>query len=964
MPLDNKDKYHLESVSTLIIYYQNVRGLRTKVQSFYDEVCASDFDFLCLTETWLSADVGDAELFPMLYNVVRCDRAFAACDLTRGGGVLLAAKVRYQLIPLNVSSIRSVLPMIDFTCCKVKLTNNINICLCVIYIPPHCPVADFELFFEMLEDFLIVLNDVDKSFLIGDFNVHFTNESDNDRRLIIINNFMEFFNFTQFNNIPNNHGFILDLVFSDLVCGVSKFDEAFVPVDAHHPCLVINLSYAHNHYKEFIPDFIPRTYNFSKADFATMYKIFSEIDWSLLYNCSDVDDACNIFYDLIYSTFDYTVPYTVCKHDKGYPIWFTRSIISKIKLKNKAHKKFKLSKQSADYEYYKALRSQVKTMIRFAYENYISKIEGNLVSDPKTFWNYIRGKKSHTRIPGQMTYNDSQLDNADAIVNAFAHFFQSVYIESNSNSCNKPCDKQSGESFPNIAVHCFSLSDVRLALKQVKNKKTAGLDLVPAYIVKDCYNIFCEPLLHIYNLILKTSTFPSIWKKVKVCPVFKSGDHTNIVNYRPIAILSNFSKVFESILYKHLYAQVKNLISPCQHGFMKKRSTETNLAVLSQYVAEALNQRGQVDVLYTDFRKAFDTINFLILIKKLDHFGFSGGLCNLFLSYLSEREQVVVYQQSRSLPFFATSGVPQGSNLGPLLFLLFINDLSDIMDSNRLFYADDLKLYAKIDCFSDCLNLQHDLDKVYNWCCENCLFLNIGKCKVISYSRKRQITQFDYSINNDLIQRCSKTTDLGVTFDTEFTFREHITIKIKESCRVLGFIYRNCSDFRNRNDSLKTLYYALVRSKLEYCSLIWYPVYSYMVKGIERIQRKFLKFLYRQRFGYYPHRHFEHSILLSIFGVLSLETRRVLSSINFVYKLNNFYIDCPLLLDYLNFYVPRLSSRSSRTFYCTFNRSNALKRSPITVACSNFNIFAKDCDLNFDSLKCILGKAVLEFSKK
>ncbi|XP_063901350.1 uncharacterized protein LOC135120956, partial [Zophobas morio] len=133
------------------------------------------------------------------------------------------------------------------------------------------------------------------------------------------------------------------------------------------------------------------------------------------------------------------------------------------------------------------------------------------------------------------------------------------------------------------------------------------------------------------------------------------------------------------------------------------------------------------------------------------------------------------------------------------------------MDSNRLFYADDLKLYAKIDCFSDCLNLQHDLDKVYNWCCENCLFLNIGKCKVISYSRKRQITQFDYSINNDLIQRCSKTTDLG-------------------------FIYRNCSDFRNRNDSLKTLYYALVRSKLEYCSLIWYPVYSYMVKGIERIQ--------------------------------------------------------------------------------------------------------------------------------
>lgn len=186
---------------------------------------------------------------------------------------------------------------------------------------------------------------------------------------------------------------------------------------------------------------------------------------------------------------------------------------------------------------------------------------------------------------------------------------------------------------------------------------------------------------------------PKQWKKAYVCPIFKSGDITNVTNYRPISLLSNFAKVFETLLYKQLFSSLKCYISPQQHGFVEKRSTITNLACFSQYVSDSIDSRGQVDTIYTDFCKAFDQIDHFVLLDKLCRFGFSESLCKLFRSYLTDREQVVRYQNFFSKTIIPTSGVPQGSNLGPLLFLLFINDIVENITCEKLLFADDLKLF-------------------------------------------------------------------------------------------------------------------------------------------------------------------------------------------------------------------------------------------------------------------------------
>jgi hypothetical protein len=223
--------------------------------------------------------------------------------------------------------------------------------------------------------------------------------------------------------------------------------------------------------------------------------------------------------------------------------------------------------------------------------------------------------------------------------------------------------------------------------------------------------MLAKPLTYIFN-------FPVAWKMSHVTPVFKSGDRSDVTNYRPIC---NFSKVFEHVLHCLVYPHVSHMIIDSQHSFMKGRSTVTNLAVISQCLCEIVDREGQVDCIYTDFSKAFDRMNLSILLEKLDSFGFSGNLVNLMYSYLSGRQQCVV-NGFRSRAYWQSSGVPQGSVLGPLLFNLYVNDITAGIHSHCLLYADYLKIYRQIRSSVDCEQLQADLTTLDNWWqrVENC----------------------------------------------------------------------------------------------------------------------------------------------------------------------------------------------------------------------------------------------------
>jgi hypothetical protein len=253
-------------------------------------------------------------------------------------------------------------------------------------------------------------------------------------------------------------------------------------------------------------------------------------------------------------------------------------------------------------------------------------IECKLSKDPKRFWGYIHQKKGRSRIPGTMHFDDLTLSSPQDIVDAFSSFFNQVYLASDPEYTKRVVDT----NFHNIiSITQIFEEEIISSLKSFKTSMTAGLDGIPSFLLRDCAQIFVTPLFSIFNLIIKSSTFPTVWKQARVSPIFKKGDLSNIEHFRPISIICNFSKILESILYKRIYAGVKNYISPHQHGFVEKRSTLTNLAYFSQYVSEAIDSKYQVDVLYTDFQKAFDQIDHFILLRKLEQFGFD----NSYLPY-------------------------------------------------------------------------------------------------------------------------------------------------------------------------------------------------------------------------------------------------------------------------------------------------------------------------------------------
>jgi hypothetical protein len=336
-------------------------------------------------------------------------------------------------------------------------------------------------------------------------------------------------------------------------------------------------------------------------------------------------------------------------------------------------------------------------------------------------------------------------------------------------------------------------------------------------------------------------------------------------------------------------------------------------------------------------------MNHSILLEKLESFGFSGNLVNLMYSYLSGRRQCVLVNGFRSRAYGQSSGVPQGSILGPLLFNLYVNDITVGIHSHCLLNADNFKIYRQIRSSIDCEQLQADLTTLCNWCNRH-LPLNFKKCCVMSYARKLKPLTFDYFLDQGVLQRPDHVRDLGVTFEAHLTFDEHTHNVLSAAYRSLGFVIRNAKGIQEV-DALKALYLALVRSRLEYASLVWYPIYGVTVSRLEGIQRRFLKYLSYVFNGVYPCRGCPHGELLQSFDIQSLSLRRKINSALFLYHLVCGRVDCPDLLGKLSLRVPRPNLRSASTFVVPTPRTNLLRRSPLFHAVSNFLQIEQEADI-------------------
>jgi hypothetical protein len=260
------------------------------------------------------------------------------------------------------------------------------------------------------------------------------------------------------------------------------------------------------------------------------------------------------------------------------------------------------------------LRRDIKGDIKRQYDQYIAKAEADIKRDPNKFWQFVKFKQNGTGIPLNMTFSGAEVSGADEITGAFAYCEKASVIESSVEEWSTSC---------NLFLNAVNEQDVLNAISKLKLKFTAGPDMIPSFLIRECVEAFVSPLVVIFNLCLKTNAFPAILKTARIAPVFKKGDRSCIENYRPVSICSNFSKVFEFIISDTLSFHFKSCISESQHGFVRGRSTISNLCTFTQYVANSMDLGLQTEVIYTDFSKAFDRLDHEILVRKLETLGCS-----------------------------------------------------------------------------------------------------------------------------------------------------------------------------------------------------------------------------------------------------------------------------------------------------------------------------------------------------
>ena len=398
-----------------------------------------------------------------------------------------------------------------------------------------------------------------------------------------------------------------------------------------------------------------------------------------------------------------------------------------------------------------------------------------------------------------------------------------------------------------------------------------------------------------FNLSFSLGEVPLTWKRANITPVFKDNAKENVENYRSISLLSILGKCQERIIHRAIYSHVSPFLTDWQHGFVKGRSCTTQLVFTHHMWSKALDAGLQVDAVFLDFAKAFDRVHHKMLLHKLCNFGISGSLLAWCGDYLSNRKQRVVVDGKCSSWLNITSGVPQGSILGPLFFVIFISDLPEVVSqgSTVALYADDCKAFRVVTCPNDQLMFQGDLDGLCTWSQQNRMTFNVKKCKLMRITLKKQPLRSSFILNGNVLEEVDEFRDLGLLTNHHLSWNSHVDAITNKANRILGLLRRTCRGWKD-TETLKVLYCTLVRSQVEYGSVVWSPYTSRNVDKLERIQRRGTKFILGKWNLSYEER-------LKCLNLLSLEKRRYLFDVTFLYKALNGYLNVDVS-PFLNFY--------------------------------------------------------------
>lgn len=746
----------------------NVQSLIKNMDEIRFILSQTCLDFLCFTETWLSDEFTDQAICIDGYKLIRKDRD----SNVRYGGlcVYLKKHLKFKILNLPASVKLKLTSDLEYLLCEIYL-NSHKILLGVLYNPPISKKRSYSKVKRSIKDLDILLSffsvSYDEIIFVGDLNFNILDNKSNlisEYKTLLSSLGLKIQNNVLATHFTSSNSTLIDHLITKDDCPLKQCNQVSLGLGSHHDLIFFSFDYS-------IPPQDKYFYyrDFKNIDQNKLLTIYESLPWSNIYNATSSSTQLEIFNHNVDFLFRKCVNLKRVKIKQKEPPWMNDAIKTEITNRNDYYSTWKLCKSEINRKKYTDSRNRVTKLIRSSKSEFLkTKLDTNL--PPKIFWKNIRnlgvGKCKNLNIPG---FSGDDLN-------------QQFYSNFSKNLKFAPIDDFYSCNNDDFSFKNITEGELVLAISNVKSN-TIGLDNINFVFIKLILPLISDHLLHIFNYILTSSSFPDPWKIAKIIPIPKIKNPVSLVDFRPISILPTLSKAFENILKQQINDHLlkNNLHCQFQSGYRPFHSTTTALLKICDDIRLNMNQNKLTFLTLLDFSKAFDTINHSILCSKLkNQFKFSSSAVKLIQSYLTGRKQLVSVNGTFSTKLPVLSGVPQGSVVGPLLFCLYITDIQEqIINCNFHLYADDLQLYnaCNKNSHSACVKLvNEDLDRISAWATLNSLKLNVSKSQaIVIYKSFVDDSNFDkLLLNGGVISYSSTVRNLGIIFNKTLTWDEQV----------------------------------------------------------------------------------------------------------------------------------------------------------------------------------------------
>ena len=794
----------------------NARSLAPRLNEVCHLLHSEGLEILCISETWLTEEILDAVLLVPGYTLFRCDRPGGR----RGGGVAVLVSDSLRVSRLHDSSGGE--PGVEALWLSVGGTGRAQVIIGAIYRPPGALTARLrDAIREQLEMALAVGKPV---YVLGDFNVNLLTANSVDT--VHFNSLLRDLNMTQLITDPTHPlpvSSLLDLV----ITSVSSSDvRASVLPDliADHFPIVVRPSAPRLR----CPPITISSRPWHHVDWDKFSTDIAHANWEAFYAAADVNDKLAIFMKIWNSVADAHCPVQRRTLRRPACPWLRDEAVREVMAeRDEARRAWAVSRSVADRNAYKQLRNRTKLMLSRARRSYLSE---SLHTDPKRFWSRLkqhgadlsaRGSKGAPLPPDRDALSADQLNQHFAGVGArvAAEASRAARQAGVSDAGPRPYRVCAGAFVP----HCITLSDLISTTSQLSATGAVGVDGVPIAAIRSCFPAVGPLILHLINFSISTHTFPDAWKVAMVTPIHKSGDPKQPGNYRPISILPALSKILEKVVCSQLtsYLITNHILSTSQYAYRPSHSTEDAILDIVEWAARRVDAGDVAALTSIDLSKAFDSVDHSMLLNKLEWYGISS---RWFSSYLSGRSQVV--RSSAALPL--SHGVPQGSIVGPILFLIFTNDLTCFLPHGRLIsYADDTQILDSAPAKPPDIHVlksraEENIQCLQLWFSLNSLKMNADKTCFTLFGTQNSIdkaSDFTLKVNHEDLRPTKHMKVLGVLLDQTLSWEPHISSIVRRSNAILVSLFKIRPHLSP--DILKILVQAHVFPHLQYCSSVW-----------------------------------------------------------------------------------------------------------------------------------------------